>query len=510
MSRLWLLLALTLLAACPAEVGVRVEAPGRRLEAIEADTQALLDEAVARYQQRRTEQHIFALDGFERFETMLEPGAIDYLVAAEDWGSLFFFGDEAFEAERDRASGVGQGRPPDDPRLPVRPRRVHDGERGGLDSSSCRSCHFSGGPDGAGTLTQVALLRGDGERLSSSTVRDAPHVMGLGWLEATARSLELALDAQVSEYIATAAAVGASEGFVGRLSAGGVDFGSVLVFPDGAVDTSLVRGISPDLRIRPFGLKGRHRSLVDLADEALQIHHGHQSVRREETFAEDPARYLGPGPEGDRDDDGAADELSRAQPLLLASYLAMLPVPVVRVPEEPDLALRWGDGLRRFSEVGCAECHRIDLRVVDDTLRLSAGGDPALEVTLSLRQVALAPRPERSDPLDPEPGALLFAFTDLKRHDLGPELAEPQDEVLPDGSGRVRGSEWLTRPLWGLADTAPYLHDGRAPTVHDAILLHGGEATEARLRYLELNDDERADLRLFLLSLTREPALLVE
>jgi CxxC motif-containing protein (DUF1111 family) len=66
---------------------------------------------------------------------------------------------------------------------------------------------------------------------------------------------------------------------------------------------------------------------------------------------------------------------------------------------------------------------------------------------------------------------------------------------------------FLTRPLWGLAETAPYLHDGRAPTVHEAIVFHGGEAAVARDAYLALDDSGRASLRVFLMSLSRQPKL---
>jgi CxxC motif-containing protein (DUF1111 family) len=68
---------------------------------------------------------------------------------------------------------------------------------------------------------------------------------------------------------------------------------------------------------------------------------------------------------------------------------------------------------------------------------------------------------------------------------------------------------FLTRPLWGLATTAPYLHDGRAPTVDDAIRLHGGEARAARDAYLALDESGRASIRVYLTSLTRAPKLFV-
>jgi CxxC motif-containing protein (DUF1111 family) len=68
---------------------------------------------------------------------------------------------------------------------------------------------------------------------------------------------------------------------------------------------------------------------------------------------------------------------------------------------------------------------------------------------------------------------------------------------------------FLTRPLWGLAETAPYLHDGRAPTVQDAIVLHGGEGAGAREAYLALDDEGRASVRVFLASLSRQPKMFV-
>ena len=64
-------------------------------------------------------------------------------------------------------------------------------------------------------------------------------------------------------------------------------------------------------------------------------------------------------------------------------------------------------------------------------------------------------------------------FGDLKRHNMGPGLAEQVDEV---GTG---AATFLTENLWGVASTAPYLHDGRATTLAEAILEHGGEGQDA-------------------------------
>src|SRR5262249_41038443 len=100
----------------------------------------------------------------------------------------------------------------------------------------------------------------------------------------------------------------------------------------------------------------------------------------------------------------------------------------------------------------------------------------------------------------PKGPAEVKLFSDLKRHEMGRALADGHE-----GADHVPRSVFLTRPLWGLADSAPYLHDGRAGTIQDAIALHGGEAEHARNAFLALSPDDQGSLRVFLLSLTREP-----
>ena len=79
-------------------------------------------------------------------------------------------------------------------------------------------------------------------------------------------------------------------------------------------------------------------------------------------------------------------------------------------------------------------------------------------------------------------------FSDLKRHDLGERVAEPVDEV---GTGP---SVFITQPLWGAGSTAPYMHDGRSPTITDAILQHGGEAADSRKKFVNLNERKQKAL----------------
>ena len=63
-------------------------------------------------------------------------------------------------------------------------------------------------------------------------------------------------------------------------------------------------------------------------------------------------------------------------------------------------------------------------------------------------------------------------------------------------------TEWRTPPLWGVADSAPYLHDGRAETLDDAIRRHDGEAAKTASRYTKLAFSDRRALITFLSSLT--------
>jgi CxxC motif-containing protein (DUF1111 family) len=75
---------------------------------------------------------------------------------------------------------------------------------------------------------------------------------------------------------------------------------------------------------------------------------------------------------------------------------------------------------------------------------------------------------------------------------MGPGLAEAIDE---EGTG---ASVFLTENLWGVGSTAPYLHDGRATTLTEAILEHGGEADFTRSAFAALSLKEQQDLIAFL------------
>ena len=93
------------------------------------------------------------------------------------------------------------------------------------------------------------------------------------------------------------------------------------------------------------------------------------------------------------------------------------------------------------------------------------------------------------------PRGPLPVYSDLLLHDMGDALADDIDQ------GEASGREFRTQPLWGVSAVGPYLHDGRAETLLQAILLHGGEAQAARDRVAARPGAEQAQLVAFLMSL---------
>jgi CxxC motif-containing protein (DUF1111 family) len=162
----------------------------------------------------------------------------------------------------------------------------------------------------------------------------------------------------------------------------------------------------------------------------------------------------------------AKAEISAEELEELTLYLALAGVPKANNQSSP--RVQFGYGL--FRDVGCQSCH--------------------------------VPSFISEHPLAPLDGQLIHPFTDLLLHDMGPDLS---DRVV---EGEALGQEWRTTPLWGLgfAETVSqvkpvYLHDGRARTIEEAILWHGGEAENSRNAFKALNKAERDLLIAFLESL---------
>ncbi len=398
--------------------------------------------------------------------------------------ALFVAGDELFEYSFRPEDGLGNGVGAPPPNM----RRVQSGAFGGPEAYSCSSCHFLGGPDGAGTNTQNAFFRSDGDRTVSADQRNPPHLLGLGPIEALAREMTDELRAQRD-----ALEPGQSVVLVAR----GVEFGTLSRDADGALDTSGIDGVDPDLIVRPFGWKGHQATIRGIAEESFRIHLGIVSTNLQRKVRDGllDGAALGGGPWDDVDDDGKSVELDDGMLTTIVAYLAQLEVPILRPPQTARLQEAFARGRAHFEAVGCASCHVPTLELTKPLIPLDETR------TVDVARDGEHPKPEPKD--GQHTAFFVHAFTDLKRHDMGEGLATPAAQ------SHIGAREFVTRPLWGLADTAPYLHDGRAPTVDDAIRAHGGEADESREKYLALTVEERGALQVYLLCLTRNPGLFV-
>jgi CxxC motif-containing protein (DUF1111 family) len=272
----------------------------------------------------------------------------------------------------------------------------------------------------------------------------------------------------------------------------GVAFGAIVCGADGAIDTDAVVGVSADLVVRPFGWKGVFADLRSVIEDDLRAHLGLQSTAVVARYASVPA-MIGEGPPLDPDGDGVTNEIREGQLSALTAYLALGEIPTEELPDTVLVPVtQWAEGRVAFEAIGCASCHLPTLTLESPTFELEPReGGAALR--WDLREEGARPRPE------PESNGLsVRLYSDLKRHDLGPALADTRDDR------GIPARLFLTPPLWDVARTRPYLHDGSAPTLHDAIVRHGGEAESSRDAYLALGEQGQAPIRVFLTSLTRE------
>lgn len=479
-----------LLFSC-GDVGQRAEpleeldAWGAEREVVPTDAE-LLDELVAALDLRMRDEQARLLDAREpgelREEAMLTQDAIDRGVFGLD--ALFAVGDELFDLTLRPEWGLGNGIGGAPPNL----RRVHEGSFGGPDALSCASCHSLGGLDGAGAASQIAFFRGDGDSTSAADARSPPHLLGLGPIEALAREMTLELQAIRAQAITTGEDL--------PLETHGVSFGT----------TDNIEGIDRDLVVRPFGWKGHAATIREIAEEAFRVHLGIVSSSVQARIARgelDPAIY-GDGPPDDVDRDGVRTELDDGMLTTMVAYLAQLETPEIIPPTDEVMLEHFARGSAVFEEIGCARCH-VPRMILADPILETRPDHPDLADRAPIRiDVARDGEAPRIEPIDSR-GTRFYVrlFSDLRRHDMGPELASPSAQ------GPIPASDFLTRPLWGLAETAPYLHDGRAATIEDAILFHGGEAEDARDAYAAMEQADRVALRVFLTSLSRTPRVRV-
>jgi len=169
----------------------------------------------------------------------------------------------------------------------------------------------------------------------------------------------------------------------------------------------------------------------------------------------------------DGDVAASPSEIGETELQQLTRYISVLGVSARRDLENTE-ALR---GETLFLGAGCAACHTPSM--------VTSSYHPVAE----LRKQTIQP------------------YTDLLLHDMGPALADNM------GEGEATGAEWRTAPLWNIGLTAgvsggeSYLHDGRARTLEEAILWHGGEGEDAKENFRTMSAGDRAALIKFLKSL---------
>ncbi len=215
-------------------------------------------------------------------------------------------------------------------------------------------------------------------------------------------------------------------------------------------------------------------------------------------------------------------DMSAHQVSSLTSYVRSLPAPQqeTRLPEHAVLAR---EGKELFAQIGCNSCHvehispargiYSDLLLHDmgDLLQAPSPAPAGSSVKLTSRMNTPTFPPDRL-PLGSR--ASIASYYSNTSPPTPYPLPRPLEPQFPRGklpSEKVMSitpatwdslqREWRTPPLWGVADSAPYLHDGRASTLDAAIRWHGGEASQAAANYRTLTRDNRNLVIAFLSSL---------
>lgn len=214
----------------------------------------------------------------------------------------------------------------------------------------------------------------------------------------------------------------------------------------------------PDGRLGRFGWKAQAATLEEFVANACANELGLGNPLKEQ------ARPLS------APDRTAAPDLDKQQFRSLVAFIATLPKPVEVHSPEADR------GRELFTNIGCAVCHVPNM-----------GGVSGVYSDFLLYDIEEPPLPGIPD----------------RGGNYGPPPVELQLTPRPDRDPKPQ--EWRTPPLWGVADSAPYLHDGSAANLTEAILAHKGDAKGVTARYTQLTPAEQKAVLAFLGSLKAPP-----
>jgi hypothetical protein len=416
------------------------------------------------------------------------------------------------------------------------------GNLAGLNSQSCGVCHGHPYRASAGLSHTHVAFDGDLDGKGPWNVRSTISVFGDGILQLLAQ--EITEELQSARDAAAAEAKKSPGRAVERaLSAKGVAYGAIVATADASgkvtLDVSRLAGVDPDLVVRPMGWKG---GIPTVRLNSMAPAGAVMGMQPEELVW----RIPGGAEKADLDGDGVERELSVGDVTAITLYTAAQETPqsLARLAElghgaaptrEQTALIRRGEAA--FTKIGCAGCHLPEMRLrntVFEEPTARAGGayydkflaerDPGYDPERPVRFDVLADAQEPRAEAHPEGGALIRLYGDLKRHRMGRHLAEPggpTPALLPELAPLVHEGAvvlippdvFLTPELWGVGNTGPWLHDGRAGSLREAVLLHGedqpppagdpgrSEAQESRDAFAALQADEQAAVVAFLRSL---------
>ncbi len=349
-----------------------------------------------------------------------------------------------------------------------------------FNARSCVECHFQGGAGGGGdkkhnVLAFEALPTQDRPEVKGGLIhrfavanhflegrselsKFFPIVPGGTRVEGGCRVFTQDFDPVHTETVNSTALFGA--GWVDRISGKTIRYQRMRIATAaiGNEITGNSRGVAPgrprllpDGRVGKFGWKAQFATLEEFVAAACANELGLGNPGMEQARPMVCLDY----PQVERD-------LNDAQFRSLVAFVDTLARPVETIPAGHDQQRRSERGKALFREIGCAACHTPDMGGVEGVY---------------------------SD-------FLLHRLDDRSRgggYSETPPVPLPHEYPLPE--------EWKTPPLWGVADSAPYFHDGDSPTLESAVRRHRGDAESVTAAYLKLPADDRTALIAFLMTL---------
>jgi CxxC motif-containing protein (DUF1111 family) len=233
-----------------------------------------------------------------------------------------------------------------------------------------------------------------------------------------------------------------------------------------------------DGRIGRLGWKGQVAGVEDFVLNACAIELGLEVPGHHQAVIPQAPKYQASGL-----------DLTGEECNALVAYVKSLPKPVERPASGAEETRMRESGKAMFASIGCTGCH------------------------------------------SPKLGDVQGIYSDLLLHDMGQEMSDDgsytesagDDEPLvpqivadagkghgkapaPQGPRGATRQEWRTPPLWGFRDSGPYLHDGRAQTLEQAVAMHGGQGAAAAQKFFALSRRERFQIEALLKSLIAPPS----